>query len=124
MYDSMIIMAIITCIITSLIMITSNIHGVITVSTISTIIVNLIITIRCIIVGPIMIIFTSMHRTYVTINIISGGLLMPSILRVGVSCSARRSFARSAAGPPSVLPASGQRRGYARLVQMMKYVVS
>ena len=38
-------MATITCIITSLIMITSNIHGVITVSTIRIIIINLIIII-------------------------------------------------------------------------------
>ena len=45
MYDSRLIMATITCIITSLIMITSNIHGVITVSTIRIIIINLIIII-------------------------------------------------------------------------------
>ena len=79
MYDSMIIMAIITCIITSLIMITSNIHGVITVSTISIIIIiNLmIIIIRCIIVGRIMIVFTSMHRMYVTINIINVTCVYP-----------------------------------------------
>ena len=76
MYDSRLIMAIITCIITSLIMITSNIHGVITDSTISIIIINLMI-IRCIIVGSIMIVFTSMHHIYVTINIINVTCVYP-----------------------------------------------
>ena len=69
-------MAIITCIITSLIMITSNIHGVITDSTISIIIINLMI-IRCIIVGSIMIVLTSMPSIYVTINIISKTCVYP-----------------------------------------------
>ena len=76
MYDSMIIMAIITCIITSLIMVTSSIHGDITVGTTS-IIINLIIIIRCIIVVSIMMVFTNMHRIYVPINIINVKCIYP-----------------------------------------------
>ena len=73
MYNSLIIMAIITCVITSLVTITSNIHGVIAVSTMGTIIINLItiIILRCITVGRVMLIFTGMHRIYVTIDIIN-----------------------------------------------------
>ena len=80
----MIIMAIIAFIITSLIMITSNIHGVITAGTIRIIIINLIsiiniinIIIKCISVGNIMIVFTRMHRIYVTINIINVTCVYP-----------------------------------------------
>ena len=77
--DNMAITAIMTCMVTNLIMITSNKHAVITVNTIRIIIINIkvLIIIRCIVVGSIMIVLTSMHSMYITISIISTTCVSP-----------------------------------------------
>ena len=78
--DNMAITAIMTCMVTNLIMITSNKHAVITVNTIRIIIIiniMVLIIIRCIVVGSIMIVLTSMHSMYITISIISTTCVSP-----------------------------------------------